>query len=38
MGDLISSSDKDAFDNVFDSIHDTFAREITIFKRKRKYL
>lgn len=36
MGDLISSSDKDAFDNVFDSIHDTFAREITIFKKKKK--
>ena len=36
MSGLISNSDKDAFDNVFDSIHDTFSREITIFKKEKK--
>jgi len=36
MSDLISSSDKSKFDKVFDDIHDTFAREITIFKKEKK--
>lgn len=36
MGDLISNSDKIKFDNAFDDIHDTFAREITIFKKEKK--
>ena len=36
MSSLISNSDKDAFDDIFDSIHDTFSREITIFKKEKK--
>lgn len=36
MADLIPGSDKNSFDEVFDDIHDTFAREITIFKKKQK--
>lgn len=36
MADLISNSDKNSFDNVFDDIHDTFAREITIFKKQKQ--
>ena len=36
MTDLISNSDKSDFDKVFDDIHDTFAREITIFKKEKK--
>lgn len=36
MADLIPGSDKTAFDAVFNDIHDTFAREITIFKKEKK--
>jgi len=36
MTDLISQDDKDRFDNVFNDLHDTFAREITIFKKAKK--
>lgn len=36
MADLIPGSDKIAFDAIFDDIHDTFAREITIFKKEKK--
>jgi len=36
MTDLIPSSDKAAFDNVFNDIHDTFARDITIFKKEKQ--
>ena len=36
MTDLISQEDKDRFDNVFNDLHDTFAREITIFKKAKK--
>ena len=36
MSDLISSSDKQAYESVFDDIHDTFSREITIFKKAQK--
>jgi len=32
MGSLISDSDKEAFQSVFDDIHDTFAREIKFIK------
>lgn len=36
MTDLISQDDKDRFDNVFNDLHDTFSREITIFKKAKK--
>ena len=36
MADLISSADKTRFDGIFDSIHDTFARDITIYKTSKK--
>ena len=36
MTDLISSSDKEAYESVFNDIHDTFSREITIFKKAQK--
>jgi hypothetical protein len=36
MSDLIPSSDKQAYESVFDDIHDTFSREITIFKKSKK--
>lgn len=36
MTNLISQEDKDRFDNVFNDLHDTFAREITIFKKLKK--
>ena len=32
MANLIPSSDKSKFDNVFNDIHDTVARDITIYK------
>lgn len=34
MGSLIPDSDKKSIGNVFDDIHDTFAREIIVFKRE----
>lgn len=36
MADLFSSSEKSAFDKVFDDLHDTFGRDITIFKKSQK--
>ena len=36
MADLIPSSDKTKYDSVFNDIHDTFARNITIYKTKKK--
>lgn len=36
MTDLFSSSEKSAFDRVFDDLHDTFGRDITIFKKSQK--
>jgi len=36
MADLFSSSEKSAFDRVFDDLHDTFGRDITIFKKSQK--
>jgi len=36
MTNLIPNSDKNKYDKVFDDIHDTFAREITIFKKEKK--
>ena len=36
MSDLLSSGEKSAFDSVFDDIHDTFAREIIIYKKSKK--
>ena len=36
MSDLIPSNDKIKYDKIFDDIHDTFAREITIFKKEKK--
>jgi len=36
MTDLFSSSEKSGFDRVFDDLHDTFGREITIFKKSQK--
>ena len=34
MGSLIPDSDKDAIGDVFDNIHDTFARSIIVFQRE----
>jgi len=34
MGSLISDSDKVGIGNVFNDMHDTFAREVTVFQRK----
>ena len=34
MGSLIPDSDKNAIGNVFDDIHDTFARDIIVFQRQ----
>ena len=36
MADLIPSSDKTKYDSVFNDIHDTFSRDITIYKTKKK--
>lgn len=36
MANLIPPGDKSNFDNVFDDIHDTFARDITIYKETQK--
>ena len=36
MSDLLSSNEKSQFDAIFDNLHDTFAREITIFKKAKK--
>ncbi len=36
MGSLISDSDKTAIGNVFNDIHDTFARPVTVFQKKNK--
>jgi len=36
MADLIPSADKAKFESVFDDIHDTFARDITIYKTTKK--
>ena len=36
MTDLLSSGEKSAFDAVFDDLHDTFAREIVIYKKSKK--
>lgn len=36
MSDLIPSDDKIKYDKIFDDIHDTFGREITIFKKEKK--
>ena len=36
MTDLLSSGEKSAFDGVFDDLHDTFAREIVIYKKSKK--
>lgn len=33
MSSFLSDSEKNALGNVFDDIHDTFARDITVFKR-----
>lgn len=38
MGSLISDSDKEAFQSVFDDIHDTFAREIKFIKDAKKVI
>ena len=34
MGSLISDSDKVGIGNVFNDMHDTFARAVTVFQRK----
>ena len=34
MSSLIPDSDKNAISNVFDDIHDTFARDIVVFQRE----
>jgi len=34
MGSFLSDSEKDAIGNVFDDMHDTFARDITVFQRE----
>ena len=34
MGSLISDGDKTAIGNVFNDIHDTFARPVTVFQKK----
>ena len=36
MSDLISSSDKQAYEDVFDDLHDTFGRDIKVFQAKKK--
>ena len=36
MGSLISDSDKEAFQSVFDDIHDTFSRDIKFIKESQR--
>ena len=36
MGDLISASDKADLEAAIDDVHDTFARQITIYKNKKE--
>ena len=36
MTDLLSSGEKSAFDGVFDDLHDTFGRDIVIYKKSKK--
>lgn len=36
MADLIPGPDKQRFDDVFNDIHDTFARDITIYKSEKQ--
>ena len=38
MGSLISDSDKEAFESVFNDIHDTFAREIKFIKEAQRVI
>jgi hypothetical protein len=38
MGSLISNSDKEAFESVFDDIHDTFARDIKFIKEAQRVI
>jgi len=36
MADLIPGGDKSAFEAVFDDLHDTFGRDITIYRKEKK--
>ena len=36
MTDLLSSGEKSAFDGEFDDLHDTFGRDIVIYKKSKK--
>ncbi len=36
MSDLLSSGEKSAFDAAFDDLHDTFGRDIVIYKKSKK--
>lgn len=36
MTDLLSGGEKSAFDAVFDDLHDTFGRDIVIYKKSKK--
>jgi hypothetical protein len=36
MSDLLSSGEKSAFDAAFDNLHDTFGRDIVIYKKSKK--
>ena len=38
MGSLISDSDKEAFESVFNDMHDTFAREIKFIKEAQRVI
>ena len=38
MASLIPDSDKESIGNVFDDIHDTFARDVSIFKEAKKLI
>ena len=38
MGSLINISDKEAFESVFDDIHDTFARDIKFIKEAQRVI
>jgi hypothetical protein len=38
MGSLISDSDKEAFQSVFDDLHDTFAREIKFIQDAKRVI
>lgn len=38
MGSLINDSDKEAFESVFDNIHDTFARDIKFIKDAKRII